>query len=113
MTKATRVAITVASTEAVPSLADLAQLEEAAEDHGRDREQERVAGGGDPVEAAEQAGRDRRPERETPGIRASAWAIPMKRPSRPSISVSSRCRVPRRSASSITKEKRISAEPIR
>ncbi len=53
-----RVAMTVASTEA-PSPSDVTQLEQPAEDHRRNRKQERVPGRGDAVEVAKQPGRDR------------------------------------------------------
>ena len=51
------------------------------------------------------------PERDTPGTSASAWKQPMIRPSRRVISDSSRSRRETASARSITKEKRMSAEP--
>ena len=51
------------------------------------------------------------PERDTPGTSARAWKPPMISPSRRVISDSSRSRRETASARSITKEKRMSAEP--
>ena len=74
----------VAADRRAAVFADLAQLEEAAQDDRRDREQERVAGGGDAVEAAE-AGRPRSspPSARRRGPGPAPGRCRCSRPSRP------------------------------